>query len=176
MSGTVDASLMPYRLLHLKAHFPRLKIRAVCSAGALGFVTPDALRAITGYEVYVPGLNWSSEDHTPSHLSFSKCDMLLMFPITSRVIAECAAGITSCPVTKTFAFTPKGSVVIDCTLHPSLDRQVYASAVQRLSDFGCLVFEGAENGSSWNDLVSKIEKFLDMPRESPSHEKTRLFT
>lgn len=115
-----------------------MRTSVALSAGALDFVTTDAMSAVSGSAVY--DANTQLDAHgVPMHLSLAEADLLVLVPATARIFAECALGIVSCTVTRLFAFTPKERVVLAPALHPRMDLRLYRDHEKRLVDVGCTV-------------------------------------
>lgn len=175
LGGAVDTCLMPYRILRFLAFHPNVSIRFVVTAGALDFVTNDALRAISKQPVYAPGDKWDPLNSVPIHRSFSAADLLVVHPATARLIAETANGIISCPVTRTFAFFPKDRIVLGAAIHPQMDERLYRPAIDRLRSVGCKVVEAKTGEDHWGRVEQSVVSLLDLPTSQSSGQVVELF-
>ncbi|CAO3439657.1 flavoprotein [Azospirillum argentinense] len=158
MGGTLDTSLMPYRLTQLRAFLPQLTVRTALSVAAERFATSTALRGITGTQVATAsGDPFCAETGMPLHLSLADADMVVVFPATPRILVEAALGSISCPVTRLVAFARKEGVVVCPSLHPRLVSSVYAEHLERLTAMGCLVLPAdLDPAAGWKRIFALV--------------------
>jgi hypothetical protein len=76
------------------------------------------------------------------------------------VLASCALGLITCPVTRLFAFTPKDRVAFAPAIHPDMDLRLYAPHAAALRALGCVVLGGDDLFASWRDAVDHVEQRL----------------
>lgn len=170
--GTIETSLLPYHLVHLKSHL-EIEVAVAISPAAQKFVTHTALRAITGKPVYYENQDFDPVTGRPMHLYYSEADVLVIYPASVRILVQCAIGEITCPVTRLFAFSPKDKVVILPFIHPRMDSQIYQEHIDKLSDLGCTVLtsqkEMQQSQSPWLCVEQEIAKRLAIKKvTSPS--------
>lgn len=158
--GAVETAFLPARLLDLRVRYG-LEVYTACSARALDFVTPTALRAVTTHAPVLPETRWA-EDGTPAHLSLAATDLVVVFPATARILAEGAIGSITCPVTRLIAFTPWERLVIAPAIPPALDPTVYRPHLQTLRDRGCTVLGSDDLFASWRDVLDHLQQRLGL--------------
>jgi len=161
--GALDTAMLPLRLLHLRADYG-VELAAAVSTGALEFVTGTALTGVTGNWVYDPETRFEAGTSLPAHLALANPDLLVVYPATARIVAQCALGVVTCPVTRLFAFTPKDRIVIAPAIHPRMDRRLYDGHVARLREVGCEVIGGAEYWATWAEVEEACVRRLGLGR------------
>lgn len=166
--GTIETALLPYHLVHLRAHY-EVETRVALSHEAQHFVTKLAIRGITKSEVYVDNDQFDDAG-APLHLALSTCDLLVIYPCTPRVISEAANGAVSCCVTRLFAFTPKERIVVAPHIHPQLASSLYEMHLDRIEELGCLVLRTDTLWAPWSDVELAIEHKLGLTRRIPEQE------
>jgi phosphopantothenoylcysteine synthetase/decarboxylase len=170
--GTIETALLPYHLVHLRAHY-KVETRVALSQEAQHFATTLAFRGITKSEVYVENDQFDSSG-TPLHLALSTCDLLVIYPCTPRIISEAANGAVSCCVTRLFAFTPKERIVVAPHIHPQLARSLYETHLERIEGLGCLILRSDTLWAPWADVELAIERKLGLTRRTPEQEVIQL--
>jgi phosphopantothenoylcysteine synthetase/decarboxylase len=161
--GSIETALLPYRLLYFRADYA-VALSAAVSPGALDFVTRTALAAVTGDAVYDADTRFDQCSTRPVHLALSEADRLVIYPATARILAQCALGEVTCPVTRLFAFTPKDRVVIAPALHARMDGRLYAGHVDRLRSIGCAVLGDPAFTTTWLDVEEHLAARLDLEK------------
>ena len=161
--GALDTAMLPLRLLHLRADY-RISLAAAVSRGALDFVTPTALTAVTGAPVYDPDARFAPGSSVPVHLELADADLLVVYPATARIVAQCALGEVTCPVTRVFAFTPKDRIVIAPAIHTRKDRPLYVDHAARLRAVGCTLLGGDALWATWAEVEETIVRRLSLSR------------
>lgn len=152
--ATIETALLPYHLVHLIRH-TGLDVAACVTARALDFVTTCALRAITGRPVYTHKDRFHLASGTPSHIWLARASVLVVYPASARVLATCALGLISCPVSRLFAFTEKDRVIVAPTLHPAMEPRLYRAHLDTLASVGCAIV--APGGrSAWPQLEQLV--------------------
>lgn len=165
--GVIDTALLPYNLLHLTSCVD-ITVSTAISPSAQRFVTETALYAITKKAVYHENQLFDPFTGKPLHLSYSESDLLVLYPATARIIAQCALGEITCPVTRLFAFTPKDRILIAPAIHPRMDMRIYQPHLDKLRDLGCQVLSQEHEESSPYSLWSQVElKIADMLTAQP---------
>lgn len=155
--GAIETALLPYRLVHLLQHLNDLEVRAALSPRAEDMVSSLALEALTHNPVYVEDSRLNPRTGRPFHLDYAD-GVVVMYPATARMIAQCALGIIACPATRVFAFAEKQRVVVCPALHPRMDAGLYADHVKRLASLGCRVISGGAGLAlaRWSHVESAI--------------------
>jgi len=72
------------------------------------------------------------------------------------IIAECALGIVSCPVTRCFSFAVKSRVVFVPYIHPRMSPILYREHVQVIRSMGCAVVL-EDDDLLWRDKSAWVE-------------------
>lgn len=157
--GALETAFLPQRLFDLRADH-RVALTVALSAGALDFVTPTAMSAVAGSTVYLASTELDPAG-VPRHLRLAEAHMLVVYPATARIVAECALGIVSCTVTRLFAFFPKDRVCIAPAIHPKMDARIYAPHLARLRELGCAVVGGEDAFASWADVLAHVTPALE---------------
>jgi phosphopantothenoylcysteine synthetase/decarboxylase len=170
--GSIETALLPYRLLYFRADYA-VALSAAVSPGALDFVTKTALAAVTSDAVYDADTRFEAHSPRPIHLALSEADTLVIYPATARILAQCALGEVTCPVTRLFAFTPKDRVVVAPSLHPRMDVRLYEGHVERLRSIGCAVLGAPSFTTTWMDVEEHLAARLAL-RKSTSGGDVRL--
>jgi phosphopantothenoylcysteine synthetase/decarboxylase len=165
--GSIETALLPHRLLFFRADH-EVALAAAVSAGALDFVTPIALAGVTGAVVYGPDQRFEPGTARPAHLALAEADALVLHPATARILAECATGAVTCPVTRLFAFTPKDRIVVAPAIHPRMDLRIYAPHAERLRSLGCTVLGGERLFSTWHEIEQHLVARLGLQRAARS--------
>jgi Flavoprotein len=137
--GAIETSLLPYYFVQLLSTYPHLRLRAALSRKAQQFVSVFALDGLLDDLVYTEDRPYRPQTAIPFHLDLASSDLLVIFPATARIIAECALGIVTCPVTRLFAFTAKDRVVLVPYLHPLISDQLYLDHLERMQRIGVTV-------------------------------------
>ena len=171
--GTIETALLPYHLVHLRAHYDALHLHVALSKEAQGFVTTLALRSITGSDVYIQNNQFDNAGR-PFHLSLSDHALLIIYPATPRVLCEVATGSISCCVTRLFGFTPKDRIIIAPKIHPKLTRSLYDSHIQKIQELGCFVLHPDTLWTPWADVELAIERKLLLQRTPPQQQIVQL--
>ncbi|PMS15119.1 hypothetical protein C0Z18_28565 [Trinickia dabaoshanensis] len=172
--GGIETSLLPFYLLRMRAQYENLSIRVALSPGAQQFVTTTAIRGATRGEPYTENVLFDDVNRLPMHLSVATADLLVIYPATPRILAECAIGSITCPVTRTFAFFKKQNVIVTPFLHPDLDHRLYVRHLDTLTELGCTVLrptEGSlswESGNAWSSTERAICTSLNLERLAQS--------
>ena len=139
MTGSITAAIIPSYVLQLRMQGYAREIRVVMTEAATRFVTPMAMRALSGHPVLTDMFDargrWSV-----SHTQASEdADAVIVLPATANIMAKAAAGIAddcassvivaaTCPV----VFVPSMNEAM--WRKPSVQRNV-----QILKDDGCEV-------------------------------------
>lgn len=162
--GTVETSFLPQRLFNYLADFS-VRVTVALSPGARDFVTTTALAAITGEPVYTRGRQLDASQR-PLHLALAEADRLLLCPASARIVASCALGLVTCPVTRLFAFIPPARVIVSPAIHPAMDRSVYAAHLATLRNRGCTVLGGDDLFASWQNVRDHLERTFPLARRT----------
>jgi phosphopantothenoylcysteine decarboxylase/phosphopantothenate--cysteine ligase len=158
--GTIETALLPGRVLFLRSDFD-LNVTAAVSSGALEFVTRTAMHGVSGRDVYHQNAQFDA-DGVPMHLSLGRADALVLYPATARILAECASGSVTDPVTRLFAFTPKERVAIAPAIHAQMDPRPYREHLERLRKLGCTVLGGDDLHANWASVKSWLVATLGL--------------
>lgn len=163
--GAIETALLPYNLVHLLSCVD-IAVSAAISPSAGKFVTETALHAITKKVVYREDQLFDPLTGKPLHLAYSEADLLVLYPATGRIIAQCALGEITCPVTRLFAFTPKERILIAPAIHPRMDKRIYQPHLDKLNDLGCHVLQGQDDSpySLWSQVELKVAEMLEAER------------
>ncbi len=161
--GSIETAMLPHRLLYLRADYG-VAITVAVSNGALDFVTRTALVGVTGSFVYDPETRFEPATAVPAHLALADADLLVLHPATARILAQCALGEVTCPVTRLFAFTPKDRIVIAPAIHPRMDKRLYEGHVARLRELGCTILGGPELWATWAELEACVVTRLGLAK------------
>lgn len=160
--GTIETALLPGRVLFLRADFG-VDVRLALSPGALEFMTLTAARAVTGREVYHQNAQFDAGG-APMHLALAQAEALVVYPATARILAECAAGSVTCPVTRLVAFTPFDRVAIAPAVHAQMDPRPYRRHLERLAELGCTVLGGDDLHADWATVKGWLVARLGLVR------------
>jgi phosphopantothenoylcysteine synthetase/decarboxylase len=166
--GVLETALLPYNLLHLVSCVD-ITVSTAISPAAQKFVTETALYSITKKVVYHENQLFDPLTGKPLHLAYSESDLLVLYPATARIIAQCAIGEVTCPVTRLFAFTPKDKILIAPAIHSRMDTRIYKPHLKRLQDLGCHVLSQPQDDSSPFSLWSEIELTIAKILETETH-------
>ena len=162
--GVIETALLPYNLVHLLSCVD-IAVSAAISPSAEKFVTETALHAITKKVVYHEKQLFDPLTGKPLHIAYSEADLLILYPASARIIAQCALGEITCPVTRLFAFTPKERILIAPAIHPKMDKRIYQPHLNKLQELGCHVLnqwqEDASTYSLWSQIELKIGEMLE---------------
>jgi phosphopantothenoylcysteine synthetase/decarboxylase len=176
-SGVIETALLPYHLVHLKAHY-NLKTAVAITPNGYEFATCTALRAISQHPVYDKNASFDTASEKPWHIVLSGADLLVLYPASARVIAQCANGEITCPVTRLFAFTEKARIVICPALHPRFDMRIYIRHLDILENLGCHILARGIGERlelpSWDIVEAFVEQKLNIERLIPRSEVTEL--
>ena len=148
--GAIETALLPYYFVQLLAAHPHLRVRAALSPSAEQFVSPFALDGLLDDFVYTTSRPYRPQTTIPFHLDFTTTDLLVVFPATARILAECALGIVTCPVTRLFAFANKEHTVVVPYLHPAMDVTLYVDHIDKIERIGATVVR-PRKGLIWRD-------------------------
>lgn len=169
--GVIETALLPYNLVHLLSCVD-IAVSTAISPSAEKFVTETALHAITKKLVYHENQLFDPLTGKPLHIAYSEADLLVLYPATARIIAQCALGEVTCPVTRLFAFTPKAQILIAPAIHPRMDNRIYQPHLDRLKELGCHVInQWREDGSEyslWSQIELKVGEMLEAEELSAS--------
>lgn len=163
--GSIETALLPYRLLYFRADYG-VALSAAASPGALEFVTRTSLAAVTGDPVYDADARFDPGSARPAHLSLSEADRLVVYPATARILAQCALGEITCPVTRLFAFTPKDRVVVAPAIHARMDARLYEGHVDRLRSVGCAVLGDRSLATTWAEIEEHLAAELGLRKST----------
>lgn len=155
MGGIIETAIVPYHILRLISEYPELQLYCAATPSALKFVTKTTLYALTRHDVYDEALLFAN-DGKPAHLTYSSSQVTLIYPATARILAECALGIISCPVTRVFAFADKHSTIVTPILHPRMDSSLYSEHIQKLQNVGCTIILPSQ-GITWTHESSWVK-------------------
>lgn len=170
--GTIETALMPGRVLFLRADF-HVNVHVALSPAALDMVTLTAMRAVSGADVYHQNAQFDAAG-APLHLSLGTADAVVVYPATARILAECAAGSVTDPVTRVVAFTPKERIAIAPTVHPRMDPRPYRKHIETLRELGCTVLGGDDMHTDWATVQSWLVATLGVERKGNSGDVVRL--
>jgi len=167
--GVIETALLPYNLVHLLSCVD-ITVSIAISPSAEKFVTETALQAITKKAVYHEEKIFDLLTGQPLHLAYSNSDLLVLYPATARIIAQCALGEITCPVTRLFAFTPKEKILIAPAIHPRMDKRIYQPHLDKLTELGCQVLNQYQEDSSpyslWSQIELKVAEMLEVEKLS----------
>jgi phosphopantothenoylcysteine synthetase/decarboxylase len=162
--GVIETAFLPYNLAHLMACVD-VTVSTAISPSAEKFVTETALHALTKNVVYHEQQLFDPLTGKPLHLAYSEADLLVLYPATARIIAQCALGEVTCPVTRLFAFTPKERILIAPAIHPRMDKRIYQPHLDRLQELGCHVLNQQQEEfvlySLWSHIELKVAELLE---------------
>lgn len=158
--------------MRLQTTYPRLTVRVALSPRALDFVTTLSLEGITGALVYTENRPLNQSTGRPTYLDLVDADALILYPATARVLAHCALGIVSCPVTRCFAFADKKSVLVTPYLHPRMEPRLYSQHVDVLRSVGCTVVQPDDRlfwrtTSAWVTTEHRLSEMLKLEAPCP---------
>ncbi|TGE15018.1 flavoprotein [Hymenobacter elongatus] len=160
--GVIETALLPYHLVHLTAHYD-LNTRIAISQHAEKFVSELSLQCISKNAVYTENKDVDVVTGLPYHILYSHCDLLLIRPATARIVAECALGIITCPVTRLFSFVEKKKIIMCFMLHPRMEKNIYAQHIINLKNLGVMIlgFED-ERSTDWTNIEQVISQRLNL--------------
>jgi hypothetical protein len=166
--GTIESSFLPYRLFQLRVEY-QLTLACALSRGALDFVTPVAMQAISGFPVYQEGQRFHPLTSEPMHLALQQADFLLIYPASARLLAQMAMGEVTCPVTRLFAFFKKSKVMIASCLHPAMENSLYTDHINRLRGLGCtVVADPLTLTCSWGQIQQALVQAMNLQPQPPA--------
>jgi hypothetical protein len=172
-SGVIETALLPYHLVHLKSHY-NIKLAVAVTPSAFDFVTNTALHAISQHIVYDNNMRFDPISGKPWHIILSSADLLVLYPASARIIAQCANGEITCPVTRLFAFTEKKRIAVCPALHPNFDIRIYINHLDMLDRLGCNILAHRLGDRieppSWDAVESFIQKELNIVKIVPASE------
>lgn len=163
--ATLETSFLPNRLLDLQVDY-EVSVTAALSGAARDFVAPIPLAAVTGGPVYHDNAQLDAASGAPLHAVLCQADLLVLYPASARIIAQCALGIIECAPTRLFAFMDKSKVVVAPALHPAMDRRLYEPHFETLRSLGCEVLPAADGHVSWADVVSHVSSRLSLKKQA----------
>jgi phosphopantothenoylcysteine synthetase/decarboxylase len=172
--ASIETTLLPFRLVQLLATYSRLKIRVALSPKAEQFVSVFALDGLLDDFVYTESRSYRPRTTIPFHLDFGTSDLLVLFPATARIVAECALGLITCPVTRLFAFKAKEQIIVVPHLHPAMDVSLYVDHLVRIERVGATVIRPSagliwKDESAWSRALSVIFERLKLdPQAKPT--------
>jgi phosphopantothenoylcysteine decarboxylase / phosphopantothenate---cysteine ligase len=176
--GVIETSLLPYNLVHLRSCVD-ITVSTAISPAAEKFVTSTALQAITKNLVYQEQQLFDPLTNKPLHIAYSEADLLILYPATARIIAQCALGEVTCPVTRLFAFTPKERILIAPAIHSRMDKRIYYPHLNKLQELGCHVLNQHQEEdalySLWSHIELKIAEMLEAEKLAPSTRSLELW-
>ncbi|MCK6543285.1 hypothetical protein L6Q79_11460 [bacterium] len=156
--GVIATSFLPLYLYALRIEY-NIQVNVALSPEALNFVTLPSMRAISGGVVYTKNVQFDS-NNLPLHITLSQSDLLILYPASARIIAQCATGEINCCVTRLFAFTPKEKIIICPILHPQMERQLYQPHITKLESLGCKIIGSIEEAPNWVQIQNFFIKKL----------------
>jgi hypothetical protein len=165
--ATIETAFLPQRLFDLRSDF-EIRVGTALSERAMDFVTLLTMQAICGDGLVYHRDNQLSHDGTPLHIVLRAIDLLVLYPATPRIIAECALGIIRCPVTRSFAFLDKDRILVAPTLHPAVDHRLYEPHLLRLMSLGCELVDNANRFVSWYEVRARVLARLSPAMRSPT--------
>jgi phosphopantothenoylcysteine synthetase/decarboxylase len=171
--ATIETAMLPYHLLRLSTDFG-LRLSAAISPGAKDFVTLPVLGALTRGVVYHENTQTDPGSGLPIHLVWNQADLLVLYPASARILAQCAQGEITCAVTRLFAFMPKTRIVVAPSLHPEMERSLYQGHVSILKGIGCTVLAEADYWASWRDVEDAVVEALKLSRFRAPRRDVRL--
>lgn len=137
-----------------------VSICSVLSQSAEKFVSKLAIEAITETPVYAEGQDLHPVSRLPFHMALSESDMLLVYPMTPRIISEVASGSITCPVTRTIAFSRAKYKVFFPFLHPNLNSDLYEDSIGKIAaEVGHVVYT-KDDVPKWDKVVNTIKDHL----------------
>lgn len=169
--GSLETAFLPARLFDLRADY-HVRLSAALSPRALDFVTELSVEAVTAATVYTRSAQL--HEHRPLHLHVAQAERLVLWPATPRILAQCATGEITDPVTRLFAFTEKARVIVAPCLHPSLDLRIYRPHVERLRELGCTVVGPEDLFASFADAKRALVDGLGLRRRADAPGVVRL--
>lgn len=171
--GVVGTAFLPYHLARMRIEMPSVTLRTALSPGGERFVTPLALRAVTGVPPYTDDVEFEPVSGHPIHLEYASSDLLVLYPASARILASVAAGIVSCPVTRLFAFGRKDRTIVCPSLHPDMSDSIYRRHVELLEQVGTVVVR-PDDGLHWTrrhpwvETLATIRHMLAAPAVAES--------
>lgn len=157
--GVLETSFLPYAMRYMSAN-AGVNVCSVLTQSAEKFVSKLAIEAITETPVYAEGEDLHPVSRLPFHLVLSESDMLLVYPMTPRIISEVASGSITCPVTRTIAFSRAKYKVFFPFLHPNLSYDLYEKPIERIAaEIGHVVYIKGDV-PKWDKVVKTIKNHL----------------
>ncbi|MFO7253143.1 MAG: flavoprotein [Actinomycetes bacterium] len=96
VTGAVAAAHTPFWLEWLRGAHPELEIRTVLTRSARRFVTPAALTACSGGEVFLD--EWPEDETAARHVEWQQwADAIVVYPATLNFVARFALGLADTP-------------------------------------------------------------------------------
>lgn len=172
--GAVDTALLPYRLVHLRAHYD-VRLFTALTRGALQFVTTAAMQGITGTVPYTEGMLFHPVTGRSIHLQYAECDLMVVSPATARLVVQFAQGEVTCPVSRVFAFADKKKIIVVPAIHQRMTPRLYERHLQVLREVGCCVVS-APTGSGWAQVEELAAARLSLSRRTQPSEVMYLDT
>ncbi|EJN13536.1 phosphopantothenoylcysteine synthetase/decarboxylase [Bradyrhizobium sp. YR681] len=144
ITGAVAASWMPPRLQTLRALVAD-EVNVVMTRGALRFLTPLAVSAISGQPALTDEDMWN--DKRVPHITLSRsADLVLVMPASARILASCARAACDDFLSTLICATPDSTPVV---FVPSMNETMWrnrlvTSNVALLRDAGYHVIDPIE--------------------------------
>lgn len=151
----LETAVLPYHLMRLQISHPDISVRVALSPRALDFVTQVAIEGVTGNPVYIENVPMDHGAGRAHHLELADADAVVIYPATARILAQCALGIVSCPVTRCFAFADKRRVIVTPYLHPRMEQRLYRPHIEVLCSIGCRIAQ-PDDELLWRDSSAWI--------------------
>jgi len=161
--ATIETAFLPYRVLELAANYG-IRISVALSPDAVEFVSPMVLNALTQYPVYHSNTQLDPQSGLPIHRAWMQADLLLIYPSSARIIAQCALGAVTCAVTRLFAFMPKDRIIVAPAIHPDMEKSLYDGHIATIKRIGCQVVGGNDYWASWREVENAIVERLHLSR------------
>jgi hypothetical protein len=165
--ATIETAMLPFRILGLRAAFG-LRVTVALSPEALGFVSVPVLEAVTASPVYRENTQTDAATGLPMHKPLAGSDLLVLYPASARILAQCALGEVTDTVTRLFSFTPKKNVVVAPSIHPEMEKSLYTGHAETLKRIGCRVLAPGDLWASWRDVEDAVVEKLGLSRLKPS--------
>jgi phosphopantothenoylcysteine synthetase/decarboxylase len=116
VTGSANASAMPFWLTWLREAYPELETRVLVTRSAQRFVTRAALAGRTPGDVLVD--EWPADDDRARHVELTEwAEAFIVYPATLHFLARFALGLADTPALLAAQCTP-GQVVIAPALPP----------------------------------------------------------
>lgn len=131
-TGSVTSAFLPHHVAWVRAQAPDVELTVVLTAAGRRFVSADALAALSGSPVLAD--DWDAHPaHDPVHVTWSRCDAVLVYPATLDYLSQLASGSGSSPALLAIQLT-RAPVVLAPALPPGgVDSPAYADACAALA-------------------------------------------